>query len=436
MISLGSKWIDYTILTCCFLLIIHNMDAPLGYVNPLSIEAYAASSGGLNKQVGAILLFAYGIFALFESRHRGPEITLSMPIVLLGAFFLFATLSLGWSSDLRVSAGRWFGFATYTLAGAGAVRRLGSKDLVRWYVIAHCSYLFLGFFNEIRLGTFHPLATSYRYAGINDDNSTGNEAAVLAFSSIAMLRNCSRVRFYRATLLLALVVLLLTRSRTALMSTIFALLLVYGVLSLRGIKLFIYLYGLAILVSLPFVLSSLGALDISNSLSMGRKDASHDTLTGRIPLWSELLTGYVDRRPIVGYGYGAFWTRERIEDISNDQGWSIAAAHSIYVDSVLAVGYCGGILYFSLLLSLFVLSLRIARTNRQDGFFFACVVCAVLLDGFSDSGPWYVASIYLFAPIQACFSLSSRQNPVSKSKGSPARRIFLTPLPQSMAPDD
>jgi O-antigen ligase len=169
---------------------------------------------------------------------------------------------------------------------------------------------------------------------------------------------------------------------------------------------------------------------------MGRKDASHDTLTGRIPLWSELLTGYVDRRPIVGYGYGAFWTRERIEDISNDQGWSIAAAHSIYVDSVLAVGYCGGILYLSMLLSLFVMSLRVARMNRQDGFFFACVVCAVLLDGFSDSGPWYVASIYLFAPIQACFSLSSRQNPVPKSKGSPARRIFLTPFPQNMAPDD
>jgi hypothetical protein len=49
----------------------------------------------------------------------------------------------------------------------------------------------------------------------------------------------------------------------------------------------------------------------------------------------------------------------------------------------------------------------VARGGKQEGFFFACLLCAVLFDGFSDSEPWFISSIYLFASIQAVFVLNS-----------------------------
>jgi O-antigen ligase len=78
---------------------------------------------------------------------------------------------------------------------------------------------------------------------------------------------------------------------------------------------------------------------------MGRSEDSH-TLAGRLPLW-ELLLEYIGKRPWLGYGWGAFWTADRIGDISADQNWSIGSAHSSYLEMALQTGWVG----FALLLA-------------------------------------------------------------------------------------
>jgi exopolysaccharide production protein ExoQ len=426
MNSSFAKWVDFLILACAFFLIAHNLDSPLGGTDPsLSPYGATAGTGTLGKQIGSFLLFCYGLFALLVNRRRTFSFrTLSAKLAI--AFIVLITLSLGWSVERSSSAIRLVGFFTYVLAAAGAVKRLGGKDILRWYVFAQFSYLILGLLNELRLHTFSPFVAWYRFSGIADDNATGNDAAVLVFASISMLRLFPSSWLYRTTLFTSIVILLLTKSRTALFSTIFALMFAFCLVSFRGMKLGLSLYGMAMLVWAFFVLSSLNLIQISGAVSLGREQSNNEALNGRVPLWTELYDDFADKRPILGYGYGAFWTPNRIEDISADQGWSIAAAHSIYLDAILAIGFCGAILYLCTLLSLLGKSVQVARGGKQEGFFFACLLCALLFDGFSDSEPWFISSIYLFASIQAVFVLNSLETNLVAASGDSSGKFEIS----------
>ncbi len=98
------------------------------------------------------------------------------------------------------------------------------------------------------------------------------------------------------------------------------------------------------------------------AVMLGRQEQS-EGLTGRIPLWDELL-GYVHARPLQGYGYQAFWTEKQIEDISDDMDWTLREAHNGYLETVLGVGLIGG----AILLAITVVGLgRVVAGYRATG---------------------------------------------------------------------
>lgn len=407
------KWLDYVVLCCAFFLIVHTLDAPGG--DPTQVYGATAGTGTISKQIGFVLLLAYGAFALIVNWDEVFRFK-TASVLAATSFLCIIVLSVAWSIDLKSSVTRLFGFFVYIFAAAGAVKRLGARDVVKWYVFAQSTYLLGGLVNELRLHTFQPLSGAYRFSGLADDNATGNDAAVLIFASVAMMRLCPSETKYRWSLGLAVVVLLLTRSRTALLSAAMALLLTYCVVRLRGLWLSVCLVGLTLFGGSLFVSQQLNLFSLQGAVSLGREDAStNEALNGRTPLWAELYDGFVTHRPLIGYGYGAFWTPERITSISEDQGWSIAAAHSIYIDALLAVGFPGALLYVATLLILLIRAIRLSRAQRPEGFLFSCLLCAMMIDGFSDSEPWFVSSIYLFAAIQAVFVLNAGQDGQPKS---------------------
>ena len=308
------RWLDYAVLTCAFFLIVHNVEAPHFLNDDSYYRLYAsnAGTGSISKQVGIVILFAYGCWACLFTRKKVLRFD-SLPMKLGLAFFFLITISVSWSAAPSASFARWSGFATYMLAAVGALKRLSAVDLVRWYVLAHCSYLLIGFLNEVHLGTFSLFGSGYRFSGISDPNATGADALVLVFSSIAMLRVMHGSWLYRVTLVIAIVFLILTRSRTAILSTVFTLIIYYGIVTFRGGRLALYLYVLGTLASLALVLNSLGLVNFTGELSLGRKEASKETMTGRIPLWRELYDTKISSHPLLGYGYGGSWTPEESE---------------------------------------------------------------------------------------------------------------------------
>ena len=95
------------------------------------------------------------------------------------------------------------------------------------------------------------------------------------------------------------------------------------------------------------------------AVMLGREEQS-EGLTGRIPLWNELL-GYAQARPWEGYGYQTFWTDKQIENVSDDMEWTLREAHNGYLDTVLSVGLIGGVI----LLAIVMVGLRRAAAGYR-----------------------------------------------------------------------
>lgn len=58
-------------------------------------------------------------------------------------------------------------------------------------------------------------------------------------------------------------------------------------------------------------------------------------MTGRVPMWMHLLENYIFKRPLLGYGFGAFWLQEEIgQTIQQVVGWGypVKVADNGYLD--------------------------------------------------------------------------------------------------------
>jgi O-antigen ligase len=96
-----------------------------------------------------------------------------------------------------------------------------------------------------------------------------------------------------------------------------------------------------ILVSYGVSIPYLGGSDVASFTSFLGRD---NTLTGRTEVWAAVLPA-IDRRPLLGYGFGSFWT-----DARRDQ-YDIPTAHNGYLDVMLELGQVGLVLFTVWLLS-------------------------------------------------------------------------------------
>ena len=131
--------------------------------------------------------------------------------------------------------------------------------------------------------------------------------------------------------MIGIITLVMTKSRTTLAGFCFAGLATLFITFKPNNRVFaISLYLLAFVIVGFFLTLSRGNVraDVASKLAMGRtKDVT--TLTGRLPLW-ELLGEAIQEKPIMGYGYLAFWDKDRIEFLSDQLKWEIPHGHNMY----------------------------------------------------------------------------------------------------------
>lgn len=101
----------------------------------------------------------------------------------------------------------------------------------------------------------------------------------------------------------------------------------------------VIIYG----TTLPFI----GHLTIVNPAEMLGRES---TLTDRDSVWAALIP-FAEQKPILGYGFGGFWTNERRDSL-------YFPAHNGYLDTILNTGYVG--LFF--LVMFLISNVRKART--------------------------------------------------------------------------
>jgi exopolysaccharide production protein ExoQ len=330
------------------------------------------ASGNLLRQIAFSALGLFSLIALLRARWR---IVNSTTGVLLTICSTWACLSMFWSVDPIRGLHRmilWVAIALCALWLAGT--RPG--ELPRFVVFSSAVFMGTGFLAENVLGSFHPFSPEYRFAGTFHPNHQAINAALLFCAATSLARYHGRYRralFWTAGI--AMLFLLLTKSRTALFSLIATQLVLWVTGVLRLPKRIITAIVSTGLVSVFLFTLLFSPASIRSGLLLNR-DTNADTMTVRYELWTG-LTPYVFARPLTGYGFGSFWTPEHISDFAASQGWNVTEAHSGYLEILLALGFPGLLLFSAALTSLWIAARREATRNASAMFTVAIVTFAI-----------------------------------------------------------
>ncbi|MCU0719419.1 MAG: O-antigen ligase family protein, partial [Pirellula sp.] len=282
---------------------------------------------GLNKWLilGYSSLALLGICGVVWNRGKTvfkPDMALLVPFALWG----WCCVSLFWSIDPSLSVRRIAHLVMAVMGGLGVSLFLRRRE-VPWAILLALSYLVLtGVIAEFYHGTFVPWRAYYRFSGVGHSNETALFCAVviLACRMLLLLDTVAVAKtiFSQRNIAIAIIViafgfLILTKSRTTLLSLIAALLFTQIAVS-RSVGAWMILTGLVSFGSFIGLLIASLPTTVANTFfgvaTVGRSDHVA-SLTGRLPLWGEMLKD-MEQYPITGYGYGAYWTTKRVEDFA------------------------------------------------------------------------------------------------------------------------
>ena len=382
-------WLTFLFLATVFFVAQHDwffsLTAGEGFGTTVDEFTARVDQGNILRRIVFFSLGGFAAFSFFlqKGRYRVKiNGTLGWLILL---FLSWALLSLTWSDDPAISFRRLVLLAMLCLGAFAVSQRFSLHDIVLWVFISSIIYLHIGLVAEVVLGRFHPLSVGYRFAGTLHPNSQGINCALLFFASFFLLRNEKRLRwFYIAIVCESFIFLFLTKSRTSLGFALLAPLLYWFMtlsLSRKGAVILCVIFVSCILL----LFGSFVFPTFEHAITLGREDANTITLTGRIPLWNEML-GYIFKRPIQGYGYDCFWTSHHVAEIASEQDWAVTQGHSAYLDVSLGLGLIGGSLY------VLIMMVGIRRTlidhevsDNADHAFFGIVLIFIILNGTLES---------------------------------------------------
>jgi len=303
-----------------------------------------SDAGTLSRRVGLALVGAFGLYCLYRKEgtplHLRPWLAGSVGLLVVWIFVSFC-----WSVDPSFSLRRLTAVACCALGAVGIARQLRLEQLARLTLVVTLVYLGIGLVAELAHGAFRPWESGYRFAGTVHPNTQGVFEAYLCLAAISLYGlHPQRRRYLWFLLPVGMVFLILSGSRTS--TAAFGIALLAGA-ALSGLvrRHALLVVWTALIVATGLWLGEMFELDPSGATDvamMGREEDANQ-LAGRLPLWTE-LTNYVEQHPLLGHGYGAFWSASRVDDISAVLSWDVAAAHSSYMELLLGLGLIGLVL--------------------------------------------------------------------------------------------
>ena len=271
-------------------------------------------------------------------------------IVPLVAFVTFAAASTLWADDPGIVARRVVVLLCVAYAAWAVARAWTLSDLLSFSVLACLTTLLVSSGLEMMRGQFHPFDGGYRLSGLTHPNNHAQECAAAIIASLAAMRLVpEHRRFYVLTTIAGAGLMVLTRSRTAVLAVVVAL--GVGALYIMPKR---RVLGVGLVMAAVVIAVGVFGADLVDSakhaLLFGRQESTADvgTLTGRTELWSELMT-YIGARPIVGYGFDGFWGPIHTASVALSLGWVVPHAHNGYIEMLLDLGVVGLVLFLAVL---------------------------------------------------------------------------------------
>ena len=377
-------------------------------------------SGSMTRQVSLLSLGLFATIALLDRKRGRLQVN-----GFLGCLMLFyvglALVSPAWAEDPSFAIRRAFVLLALFLGALATVKRLPPIRIAALAAAGCGVTLVLSVAVELVSRTFRPFDETWRFSGVLHPVVQGWNCGLLVIASLALAVSepRGRRRFFLLSLG-ALVFLVLTRSRMPLISTILAMSVLgtFKSLGMRGLTfklVYVFLVCTSLFGLTSLVLGRNLGKSVESLAAMGRGEegsSSLDTFTGRLPLWTEELN-YVRARPILGYGYNAFFSPRNIGSLSDAAGWVPTSPHSGYIGTLLGLGFVGtATLVLALILAL---KRSISKARRgPDGAFVAAVTiwlcCNLFLESTIITDPNFPTFICLVVLASLAFEGCSNTN--------------------------
>jgi exopolysaccharide production protein ExoQ len=240
-----------------------------------------------------------------------------------------------------------------------------------------------------------PLTGSSAFVGVfASKNQIAFFTSMMLLAGVALLLDTRQPLPARllgvVALVLAMPLMVLTRSGTAIVSSVLAILVLVANLIMSRLSRLerAHLLCAAVVTMLPVAILFVVAGDDMKTLlldSMG-KDA---TLTGRTMLWAHAMQ-LIPQHPLFGYGYQAFWQRNSVEAESLWYEFHVDGRygfhfHSTYIETTIELGYIGAAALVATLLGVFAGLIRWSwRVGSVSASFFTALMFCLLTRSFVE----------------------------------------------------
>lgn len=320
----------------------------------------------------------------------------------IGLAFL-AALSVIWSDDPITSLRLAFALVMWTLFGCYLAARYDTTGLLLRFCFA------LGIIALLSLAVGALAPDFGRESGYNGGawrgvfttkNVLGEMMLLAAVVFGSLVRRGGRNRVLAVLGFVAAIALIVLAKATAALLIVGALVITIPVVLLFRRSNAAAGLVLCVLLSVSAA-ASVAVTEEDTVLSVLGKDA---TLTGRTDLWRQAIN-YIEERPVLGYGYGAFWepSARASEKVRAAVGWDAPHSHNGVLDVWLDVGLIG-------VLSLFagyLLALRRAWAGLRahltmDGVWAMSFLLMLFLGNTTESSVWQSPLIWTIFVAVAC----------------------------------
>lgn len=349
-----------------------------------------AAQGSVERQVAMPLLSLLAVYMLWRSptarKFKGKLMVVTV------VYCAVQGASIAWSVDPLTTLRRLTVFYMLVVVAIAMARALTVMDLMKLAFFGCGACAAISFLVDLVITrSFAPLDPEYRLMGVMSSNSQGQNITVCVFAGLALLMKYPHWRRWMVpTLAFMMVLLYVTRSRTStFLCVVLGLFFVKRILDERFGKSKRMVVGFTVGGVLAAALITFGsAQSAQNAAMLGRNDTQNNaSLSNRAPLWQE-MDEYMQVRPILGYGYAAFWTSDRIKRISRDQGWGVPNAHNTYIDQHLSTGWPGVVLFVAMYWAGVVMAwARYIKQRNAETLLPAAMLTWLLLTSMAESVP-------------------------------------------------
>ncbi len=172
------------------------------------------------------------------------------------------------------------------------------------------------------------------------------------------------------TVLLAFICLVMAKSSTGFLAMFVAASIFCTIGLMRQVKGHRLLVGLMLLSLIGCVALVAGPISEAVLAALGK----NPTLSGRTAIWDQLFLAMAER-PLLGWGYRAFWESNYAAELMSPLGFFAGHAHNGYLDMIMDLGLIGLVIYVTATL-IAIVKLLLASLENDD--FAACQLVMML----------------------------------------------------------